>query len=197
MLINLNTDTFFKSRINAHQFVIAMFILKNKLNDLEAYLERTFSVERVNSDLDWLWKQGFLMEFTPGPSMIPTDCHVTQKFRDLFYSNKDMFEEFYDEYPVKAVRPNGDIDYLRADKDTARHLYGLQVRGDKQVHDHIIRCLRYEVKNRYASSKLPYMKRLNKWLSTREWESYEDEVDDTSSAATRNEGEYRYGTELG
>jgi len=137
------------------------------------------------------------MELTSGPAMIPTDYQISPTFKELISSKGDLFDELYSEYPVKVIRTNGDVDYLRADRETARRIYALHVKGDKTVHDHIIKCLRFEVKKRYANSSLNYMKRLNKWLSSREWESYEDEVDDLSSAATRNEGESRYGTELG
>jgi len=197
MLININTDTFIESKINAHQFLIGLYMSQGKWDDLETYLEQTFSVERVNSDLNWLWKKGFLMELTPGLATIPRDYQVSLRFRELISSRDDLFDEFYKEYPVKTIRPDGVVDYLRADKETSRRIYALLTKGDKQVHDHIIKCLRFEVKKRYASSNLGFMKRMNKWLSSREWESYEDEVDNSTSAATRNDEEIRYGTELG
>ena len=137
------------------------------------------------------------MELTSDPAMIPRDYQITQKFKLLISSKEDFFDELYKEYPVKVIRTNGDVDYLRADRNTARRIYALLTKGDKQVHVHIIKCLRFEVKKRYANNSLNYMKRLNKWLSSREWESYEDEVGDSSSVATRNEGELRYGTGLG
>ena len=136
------------------------------------------------------------MELTPGSATIPRDYQVTLNFKDLI-NKDDLFDELYNEYPVKVIRPDGNLDYLRADRKASRGIYALLTKGDKQVHDHIIKCLRFELKRRYANNSLNYMKRLNKWLSSREWESYEDEVDDLSSAATRNEGEMRYGTGLG
>ena len=199
MLINVNTDTLLKSKLTAHQFAIAWFISQEKYQELETYLKETFSIDRVHEDLNWLWKQGFLMELSFGPAMIPKDYMTTPKFTELVSANGggDLFDEFYREYPIKVVRPNGDVDYLRADRESSRRIYAHLTKGDKQIHVHIIKCLRHEVKKRYANGSLNYMKRLNKWLSTREWESYEDEVDDLSSAATRNEGETRYGTEFG
>ena len=194
---NLNTDTFIKSKITAHQFLIALYMLHGKWDELETYLEQTFSVERVYSDLNWLWKKGFIMELTSDPAMIPKDYQPTLKFKELIHSKEELFDEFRREYPVKVTRPDGVIDYLRADQDTARRTYALLTKGDKQVHDHILKCLRFELKKRYADNSLNYMKRMNKWLFSREWESYEDEVDDSSSAATQNDGEVRYGTELG
>ena len=137
------------------------------------------------------------MELTSGPTMIPKNYQTTLKFKELVSGRDDFFDELYKEYPVKVMRPDGVVDYLRADRETSRHIYALLTKGDKQVHDHILKCLRFEIKKRYANNSFNYMKRINKWLSSREWESYEDEVDDLSSAATRNEGEMRYGTGLG
>jgi hypothetical protein len=196
MLININTDTLLQSKLTAHQFLIALYMSQGKFGDLEAYLEQTSSVERVNSDLDWLWKKGFIMELSFGPATIPTDYQVTRNFLDLISSKEDFFDELYREYPVKVIRPDGATDYLRADRQTSKRIYALFTKGDKQVHDHIMNCLRFELRKRRASNSLNYMKRLTKWLSSREWESYEDEVNE-SSAATNNEGEHRYGTELG
>ena len=195
MLINVNIETLLQSKITAHQYLIVLFISQGKYNELQTYLEQTFSEEHVRADLDWLWKQGYLMELMSSPTMTPTNYQITGKFKQLI-SGGDFFEELYNEYPIKVIRVDGNVDYLRADKDTARRIYAALTRGDKQVHDHIMKCLRFDLKRRYANNTLNYMKRLNKWLSSREWESYEDEVEDSLSATT-NEEDTRYGTELG
>jgi hypothetical protein len=197
MLIDINTDTLLESKLTAHQFMIAWYMLQNKYRDLETYLEQTSNENHVREDLDRLYKLGFLMELSLDPAMAPKDYQPTIQFKELFSEKGDFFKELYNEYPVKVIRPDGMTDYLRADRNSCERIYVHLTRGNKQVHDHIMKCLRYEINKRHSTGTINYMKRLNKWLSSREWESYEDEVDDLSSAATRNEGEHRYGTELG
>lgn len=195
MLININTDVLRESKLTPNQFLIAWYLFKKKPGELLEYYMLVSTEEDLRSQLDILYNKGYIFEQPYGEADYdPNKLNVSKHFTDTF-SGDDFFQVFYEEYPVKSIRPNGDVDYLRADRNSSKQIYAILTKGDKQVHEHILKCLRYEVQRRTQSNSLNYMKRMNKWLASREWESYEDLVVNQSSA-TLNAKEGVYGSEL-
>ena len=48
----------------------------------------------------------------------------------------------------------------------------------KAMHEHILKCLNYEIQNKMTTGKLGYMKTMWKWLTQREWEAIEDQINE-------------------
>ena len=44
------------------------------------------------------------------------------------------------------------------------------------MHDHIMNCLKFEVSQKLATGKIGYMKRMWKWLTSNEWEIYDEQM---------------------
>jgi hypothetical protein len=109
-------------------------------------------------------------------------------------SNGNFFEELYNAYPVKVIRDGGISDYLRTERYNSSKLYEMIVARNQSKHEHILKCLQYEVNHRESEGSMRYMKRMYKWLLSKEWKSFEERIGDTDNVLTGKE--VKYGTEL-
>lgn len=100
----------------------------------------------------------------------------TQYLTDLLKEDKTMFDEFYDQFPVYVIRPDGTKGFLRANVNKCRKEYNRIVGKSKAMHQHIMNCLRYEIDNKMVTGKIGYMKTMWKWLTQHEWETCEEQL---------------------
>jgi len=189
MLRELNTQVLIDLGISAHQYIIAMLLLNEHFDHLNEYLNSTNTYKSFDEDLKNLSART-LVRYNPSDiynyrtiTVLPTFMREVAKY--------DGFEELYNTYPKSVVRPDGKSDYLRRDKRFCKQIYSIVVKDNRDVHEHIMSCLHKELNYRKKNGRaMSYMKRLNKWLSDREWENFEDELHDNS-----NSGEV-YGTTI-
>lgn len=116
----------------------------------------------------------------------------TQTLDELLKEDKTMFDEFYDQFPVYVMRPDGTKGFLRANVNKCRKEYNRIVGKSKAMHEHIISCLKYEIDDKMRTGKIGYMKTMWKWLTQHEWETIEEQM----KVETPNLDYYNYGTEL-
>lgn len=88
----------------------------------------------------------------------------------------DMFDEFYEAFPVYVIRPDGTKGFLRSNVNKCRKEYNRIVGRSRDMHRHIMDCLQYELDDKAVHGKLGYMKTMWKWLTQREWECYEEQL---------------------
>lgn len=192
-MLEVSLDTLNRSKITAHQFLIIKLLHDKKFEELEEYLNLTDSLKDVFKDLYYLSSIGFINY---------DDSSVSKDFRNikilpLFIkqvSDGNFFEEFHDAYPIKVIRDGGIPDYLRSERYNSRKLYDMIVARNQSKHEHILKCLKYEINHREAEGSMRYMKRMYKWLLSKEWKSFEERVEDTENVQLGKE--VRYGTEL-
>ena len=103
-----------------------------------------------------------------------------------------FFDEFYELYPAYITRNDGSKDYLRANVNKCRQQYNKIVGESKELHDHILNCLKAELSDKHRKGKMGFMKRMWKWLTSNEWEAYEEHLNDDYSTNTTPV----YGTEI-
>ena len=103
-----------------------------------------------------------------------------------------FFDEFYELYPAYITRNDGSKDYLRANVNKCRQQYNKIVGESKELHDHILSCLKAELSDKHRKGKMGFMKRMWKWLTSNEWEAYEEHLNDDYSTNTTQ----IYGTEI-
>ena len=108
---------------------------------------------------------------------------------------KSMFDEFYEQYPSYITRADGLKDYLRSNKTKCRIHYETLEGHSREMHNHIMNCLKYEVSQKLATGKIGYMKRMWKWLTSNEWEAYEDQMNGVTPIS-HEQKETTYGTEI-
>lgn len=104
---------------------------------------------------------------------------------------KDMFDEFYDQFPVYTVRPDGSKDYLRTNVNKCRQQYRKIIGRSKAMHKHLLAALNYDISKRMTNGSMSYMKSMWKWLTQCEWENYDEELKYEKIEKPTN-----YGTEL-
>lgn len=87
-----------------------------------------------------------------------------------------LFNEFYEVFPVYVSRPDGTKSFLRTNKNKCRKEYNKLTRRSLAMHESIMEALKWEIENKTMTGKLGYLKTMWKWLTQREWESYEEQM---------------------
>lgn len=109
----------------------------------------------------------------------PTEALIT-----LIGKPKDYFDEFYDLYPIYVYRSDGTKSFLRANVNKCRFQYKKTVGKSKATHEHIMRCLKYELTEKMRTNNMQYMKTMWKWLTNHEWEAFEEQMQQPITAST-------------
>ena len=178
MLLKVNTEVLINMKITAHQFVIANLLMGKFYDHLVKYLESTNSKDTFQDDLKQLAKAS-LVAYNKDNSHDLKSIVVQPEFLRTLHKD-DIFEELYASFPVKVQRPDGTASFLRRDRRLCKDLYYIITKDDLPTHEHIMSCLRTELEHRKRTNSMQYMKTLQKWLSGKEWENYEDLIDDGS-----------------
>jgi len=179
-------------QINAHQFVILKLLSEANLKQLQTYLNFTDTFNQVEADLEVLYEKGFVAN-PPSDPLAFSIIKVTDKFRKSISFIGDPFEEFYETFPTKVLRPSGDYDYLRVDHKRSRKIYHNIVRGNKAKHEYLIKCLLAEIKDKTLKGQMSFFKRMSAWLTSESWKVYEDLVKDNYNS-TQDDKTVAYGT---
>ena len=107
-----------------------------------------------------------------------TIVHKTDRLTNLIKEDKSLFDTFFETFPVYVIRPDGTKGFLRSNINKCRKEYNRIIGKSKAMHEHILKCLNYEIQNKMATGKLGYMKTMWKWLTQREWEAIEDQINE-------------------
>lgn len=190
MLREVNSHVLVDLKITAHQFMILFMILDGMYAHLDEYLKSNDSYKIFNEDLKKLSELS-LLTYDSSNVYNYKAIVVTPSFMKRV-AKYDFFDELYTAYPTKISRPDGSVDYLRKDRHYCEQVYSIITKSNPDIHDHIMRCLRAELKQREASGTINYMKRLSNWITKREWENYADIVDNNTELKEDN----TYGTAL-
>jgi len=194
MLVEFNVQTLLDNNLTADQFLICVLIYEKKIKLLEKYFakkEESYKIELISS----LQKLDFITNLNIEGKYDFNNFIVGTSFAKAM-SKGDYFDDLMKTFPVSVMRPDGSKDYLRTDLPRCRKKYASITHGTKMIHDHILKCLQYEVDLRNKEGRLGFMKRLPNWLASEEWKSYEQRMlDDSLSGETKEVGE-KYGTRL-
>lgn len=194
MIVDVNTDFLINNKITANQYLLLSLVLADKQSILkDYYLTNTVDVEQITHDIQVLHDKGFIEGSVIG--IYNFDNLKPTNFIKRLFVDTDLFKEFLFTYPLKVTRSDGTLDYLRTDQAKARMLYLSYTKNTKSIHDHILKCLKHEINYREKNGSLKFMKRMTTWLSSREWESFEDQIDDLGNL-TYKDNDLGYGTEL-
>jgi hypothetical protein len=194
MIVEINTDFLINNKITADQFLLLSLILADKQSTLkDYYLMNGVDVAQISGDIKTLHDKGFIEGFVIGTYDF-NNLKATNFIKRLFVDT-DFFKEFEFTYPLKVIRSDGTVDYLRTDKSKAKMLYLGYTKAKKSIHDHILKCLKQEILYRERNGTMKFMKRMTSWLNAQEWEAFEDQIDDLGEL-TYKDNDLGYGTEL-
>lgn len=180
MIRQVNTDVLIKHKINAHQFLIVTLLFQQKYDLLDEYLKTSNTYDSLKEDLIHL-KESSLIHYNPDLSPYNYKTIMVSIDGINLLGNYNGFEEILNTYPLKVNRPDGKVAFLRQDRKNTEQIYTLIVKGDRSIHDHLVKCLKYEIDERTKTGSLKFMKTLYNWLADKEWKNYEDVVDYASS----------------
>ena len=195
MILEIDTNYLIENKLTAHQYVILKLVKDGKIGMLEKYLRSTNTYFNMRADLEYLLETGFVSRIPSGQGTFLTDIVVSDKFTKSMSFTEDPFDEFYETYPIKVLRPDGQYDYLRVDQKRSKMLYQNFVRKNPSVHREIMRCLRMEIKDRASHGKMSFMQRMPKWLASEAWKVYSDMIEEDHTI-TQEENDIRYGEEI-
>ncbi len=194
MILEIDTSYLIKNKITAHQYTIAKLVREDRQPELKKYLVVTKTDGSLRKDLEGLYSAGFV-SMPPGSVISLNSIDITTKFSQSHTFTNDPFEELYDAFPTKVLRPDGSYDYLRVDQKRCRKIYYNIIRESPTMHEFIIRCLAVEVKDRKSKGQMSFMKRMPTWLSSEGWKAYAD-VAEHCDASTLEEKSIGYGQEI-
>lgn len=196
MILETDTNYLIRNKITAHQYTIAKLAREGMLSELKKYLDVTKTTFSLKEDVNALYKAGFTSAPLYGDAIGLTDINITTKFSQSHSFHKDPFEELYDAYPTKVIRPDGSYDYLRVDRKRSRKMYYNIIRENPALHEYILKCLDAEVTDKTNRGKLSFMKRMPTWLASEAWKAYADIVESNSESTLEELNEPGYGQSI-
>lgn len=172
MILELDTSLFDIGDITINQLVFLTLCLNGKYQtknqDIHQFLSRI-----SESEIQGLIDQDLISCTTEDDSQIYT---VTDKLKSHLRSGSSYFDEFYNLFPAYVTRPDGTKGFLRTNLNKCRKEYNRIIGKSKAMHEHICDCLKYEIDDKMMTGKLGYMKTMWKWLTQREWEVMEEQM---------------------
>ena len=186
----LEIDTSILDRIptlSINQLVFLTLVL-NDIKTINQDIQRLLSL--VNEEeIQELETQGLIsIQYDRDTQVISK----TEKLEELLKEDKAMFDMFYDQFPVYVMRPDGTKGFLRANINKCRKEYNRIIGKSKAMHEHLLKCLQYEIEDKMRTGKIGYMKTMWKWLTQHEWETIEEQM----KVESPNQDYYNYGTDI-
>lgn len=172
MILELDTSLLTKLNISINQLVFLSLVMNNNQKDNQDIHEL---LSRVNEEeiQDLVNRNIVVVEYLTNA----TSYNLSENTINIIKSKKDsMFDEFYNTFPVYVMRPDGTKGFLRSNINKCRKEYNQIVGKSSAMHEHIMKCLRYELEDKMRTGKLGYMKTMWKWITQHEWECYEDQL---------------------
>jgi len=194
MILEIDTTYLTENHITAHQYTILKLASENNTHLLKRYLGYSDSLKTLYSDLNILYKRG-LLENAPNDNAILTSIRVSENFNRHLSFDTDPFEELYNAYPIKVLRPDGEYDYLRVDQKRSKKIYRNVIRLNRAKHEFILQCLKAEVESRSKRGQLPFMKRMPAWLVSESWKIYADLIE-RNQGTTPDKNKASYGQDI-
>lgn len=190
MIIDVDLDFLIQHNISANHYLILYLLHKRKSLYLKKYIE---SNPVTIEDLNEMSEKKLIHNLSDSSDIDWNKIIIRPRFRELM-SDGDFFDEFYEVFPVKAIRPDGKTDYLRINSNNCRKLYSDITNNKKSLHKKIISCLDFEVASREREGSMKWMKKMHNWLASEEWKSWEERMID--EPFNKEENKLGYGNEL-
>lgn len=186
MILELDTSLFdIYGKMSINQLVFLTLVLnENRSNnqDIHQFLSRI-----SENEIQELVDSNIITVITSGDSKIYS---ISEDTRKCLKQDKSWFDEFYEVFPVYVTRPDGTKGFLRSNINKCRKEYNRIVGKSRAMHEHLIKCLQFEIDNKTITGKIGYMKTMWKWLTQREWEVTEEEMQFSMEQDINNEVAY-------
>lgn len=192
MIIEYSIALLEKLKLTPNEYFIVILLKKKEYDLITKFLKEAYTPDSAYKDLfmklsnlGYLTKSSYIMN-----DYDFSNCKLSSTILSKIKPD-DIFEEFLELYPKSVVRTDGTVDYLRTDQKQCRNLYNLLTKLELARHEHIVKCLKFEVDKRNRDGSIKFMVRMSKWLTTEAWKAYEDEINDSV-----NTEENKYGADV-
>lgn len=186
MILELDTSLFdIYGKMSINQLVFLTLVLNENQSDnqdIHQFLSRI-----SENEIQELVDSNIITVITSGDSKIYS---ISEDTRKRLKQDKSWFDEFYEVFPVYVTRPDGTKGFLRSNINKCRKEYNRIVGKSRAMHEHLIKCLQFEIDNKMITGKIGYMKTMWKWLTQREWEVTEEEMQFSMEQDINNEIAY-------
>jgi len=179
MVVDVNIDKILKLGISADTYIMLYLIYKkNYIMANKVLAKNPILTKEVLDDL--INKRLIHNSNLPGFSE-PQKIQVRDAFIENVIKPTCFFDEFLEHFPVKVTRPDGNTDFLRSDLKRCKVIYNKIIKGDRELHNDMLKYIDGEVKLRTQTNQMKFMKRLPKWLASEEWEIWKVQLDNPTS----------------
>lgn len=191
MTIELETQLLSRSNISANQYMLLYLLNKKHYDVLNMYLY-AIDFKFFEEDINDLIEKNYLRKYGYSTPLDIRGYELTNTGMEIVTDNiNDYFDEFLKEFPDKVYN-NGVTRYLKSDISRCRAKYNRLTKGKRHLHEHITKCLRFEIALRERTNNMGYFKKLPTWLDSEEWKAYEKDAYDTLTTETQEQ----YGSSL-
>lgn len=187
MILELDTTLLNKEEITLNQLVL-LSLVKNGNQNNNQDVSKILSQIRETEIQDLINKNLITVDSTDNRTIYK----VTEKYENLLKPDKSWFDEFYELYPIYVTRPDGTKGFLRTNVNKCRQQYNKVCGKSKGMHEYLLKSLKYDISTKTMQGKLAYMKTMWKWLTTCEWEVFDEQMNNEVTTST----DTIYGTEL-
>jgi hypothetical protein len=187
MIIELNTDLLnVEDNLSMNQLVFLSMILDKNQKPNNQDVRKLVSLIS-DDEISYLLNQDLITSIERDDAIV---YEAGQKLTNFLNSKRGYFDQFYEQYPVYVLRPDGSKGYLRANVNKCRRMFDTICGKSSAMAEHLINCLDYEVKKKMSTGKIGYMKTMWRWLVDHQWEEIEEELKDTDKTVSA------YGTDI-
>jgi len=176
MIIEYSVALLEQLKLTPNEFFIITLIKHKEFDLLEKFLKENYTRDESENT----FRKFISLKYLTSTSYLKNsyDYSVCKLGNELNSKLKtdDIFEELLEAYPSSVIRTDGVIDYLRTDQKSCKLLYIKTTKNSRASHEHILKCLNFEVEKRNRDGSMKFMPRMSKWLTQEAWKSYEDEI---------------------
>lgn len=188
MILELDTILLDKiENLTINQLVFLNLVLDGNQNSIKDVSKLVSLVSEA--EIQDLIEKDYIIKSTEAGSVTysPTDG-----LNKLIERKTEMFDEFYIAYPQIIIRPDGTKGFLRSNVKNCRKKYNTVIGKSRARHEHIMKCLNFQINDLTMTGRMGYMKTMWKWLTQCEWEALDEQMNESETSKSKS----AYGTTL-
>lgn len=181
--------------LSIEEYLILSLIYQGKFELLESYEKNV----GVSDHVDLILREVYLNLNLKTPPKV--NVKFEQEFKEFLVAKFDseafekLFIELKEHYPAKVITKTKATRRLHNDKAKCKKLYAkilTKSNGelDYEKHNHILKCIDFEVKERIKGGNEEYWQLMGSYLHQRSWELVEEDLDKSGSTIPKENTNY-------
>lgn len=196
MIIDVDIKLLTQQELTPNEYIFLFLLYEQKYLILQRLLRSTKFINEYNFS-KLLTKNLITIEKTFDISKLQEHVrfiNTTDIFKKTIQvSEGDPFDDILKIFPNRVVRQDGRPAYLHNSLKKSRIAYNKIVKNHPQMHQNIIKCLKFEIAERTSTDSLKWMRSIPNWIDQEEWKIYERRLEEDQTVKRKKLG---YGNEL-